>query len=188
MAPPRADLPEGPSRAPNPQSACHADDKEPCRTVPCATVLTPTLTTMPPSSRDSPAFKRCIASWSRSPRPRRAVHEDFALRRTQSSDGLNHAHPLRSRRLCRGDQKVAAKRQHPGFFVATVAPEPVLSENSVEPSGRSVIVAQEPAEPRPAADRVGRSARRFGKNQLVVQALVIPFPVIVRSELAKRPA
>ena len=65
--------------------------------------------------------------------------------------------------------------------------EPVLSENSVEPSGRSMIVAQEPAEPRPAADRVGRSARRVG-NQSVVQALVIPFPVIVRSELAKRPA
>ena len=65
---------------------------------------------------------------------------------------------------------------------------PVLSENSAEPSGGAVIAAQEPAESRPTADRGVRQARRFGKNQSVVQTLVIPLVVIVRREVAERPA
>ena len=51
-----------------------------------------------------------------------------------------------------------------------------------------MIVAQEPAEPRPTADRGVREARRFANNQSVMQTFVVPLVVIVRGERAERPA
>jgi hypothetical protein len=45
---------------------------------------------------------------------------------------------------------------------------PVLSENPAEPSGRSIVVTKQPAEPRPAADRIVRRPRRLGYDQAIV--------------------
>jgi hypothetical protein len=64
----------------------------------------------------------------------------------------------------------------------------VLSENSAEPSGGSVIVPKQPAKPRATADRAVRRSGRFRRDQPVLQTLVIAFPVIVLREGDERAA
>jgi hypothetical protein len=53
-----------------------------------------------------------------------------------------------------------------------------------------MIVAEEPAEPRPALNRTTHTRWRetFRRNQPIVKTLVIPFPVVVRHERSERPA
>jgi hypothetical protein len=53
-----------------------------------------------------------------------------------------------------------------------------------------MIVAKEPAEPRPAADGTGRTRwdEPVRRNEPIVQALVIPFPVVMRHERGERSA
>ena len=63
----------------------------------------------------------------------------------------------------------------------------VLSENSAESSGRSVIVAEEPAETAATTDRGARWSGAFRRNQPVVQPLMIPLLVVVRDELGECP-
>ena len=66
----------------------------------------------------------------------------------------------------------------------------VRSENSIGPSRGSMIVAKEPAEPRPTSHGTGHAwwHEPIRRNQPIVQALVIPFLVIVRHERGERPA
>src|SRR5262245_50556926 len=64
---------------------------------------------------------------------------------------------------------------------------PVLSENSAAASRRSIVITKQPAEPRVAADRSVRGSRWCRHDQAVVQALVIPFRVIVLGEFPQRP-
>jgi hypothetical protein len=66
----------------------------------------------------------------------------------------------------------------------------VLSGNSIALSRGSMIVAQEPGQPRATMDGTVRTwwCDVFRSNQLIVKALVIPFPVIMRHERSERPA
>jgi len=62
-----------------------------------------------------------------------------------------------------------SKHEVPGRVRATYEfIRAVLSENCAEPSGRSVVVVQQPAEPRAAADGSVRWPGRCGRDQIVV--------------------
>jgi hypothetical protein len=55
----------------------------------------------------------------------------------------------------------------------------VLSGNSTEVSGGSVVVPKQPTVPRATADWAMRWLGRFRHDQPVLQALMVPLPVIV---------
>ena len=63
---------------------------------------------------------------------------------------------------------------------------PVLSGNSTEPSGGSIVVPKQATEPGPTADGTMPWFSRFRHDQPVLQALVVPFPMIVFGECHER--
>jgi hypothetical protein len=68
--------------------------------------------------------------------------------------------------------------------------DPVLSENSIEPSRGSMIVTEEPTKSLAATDGAvsTRRCEACWRNQPIVKTLVIPFPVVMRRECGERSA
>jgi hypothetical protein len=68
--------------------------------------------------------------------------------------------------------------------------EPVLPENSIVPSCGSVIVTEESAQTRATLDGTVHTRWNvvFRRNQPIVNALTIPFLVVIRRERGERPA
>jgi hypothetical protein len=63
-----------------------------------------------------------------------------------------------------------------------------VSENSagaLETSGGSIVIPQEPNEPRAAAHVAALRSQRFGDNQSVSNTLVIPLSMVVFEECAE---
>jgi len=66
---------------------------------------------------------------------------------------------------------------------------PVLSENSIEPSRGSMIVAEESTQSRAAPDGTDRTGRgEPGRNQPIVKALMIPLAMVMRHERREQSA